>query len=201
MAAVLVWLWGLRLTGNWVRSWPGMHHEDWRYVRQRELTGRAYWLVSFLGLHFFPTALVFAGSVSIWIACTSATPFGILDVVAIVVTAGAIVIETLADEQLVAFRRSQPPAGAIINNGLWRYSRHPNYFGELSFWWGLWLFSLAAHPHVGWSIAGPIGMTLLFVFISVPMLDRRSVARRPAYAEHMKRVSGLVPLPPRRSLG
>jgi steroid 5-alpha reductase family enzyme len=81
--------------------------------------------------------------------------------------------------------------------GLWRYSRHPNYLGEILFWWGLWLFGLAAAPDWWWTVIGPITMVLLFVFVSVPMMDRRSTARRPGYVRHMRRVPALFPRPPR----
>jgi steroid 5-alpha reductase family enzyme len=80
-----------------------------------------------------------------------------------------------------------------MNKGLWRYSRHPNYFGEVSFWWGLYFFGLAANASYWWTIAGPIAITLLFLFISIPMMDKRSKERRPEYAEHMKKISALVP--------
>jgi steroid 5-alpha reductase family enzyme len=82
-----------------------------------------------------------------------------------------------------------------MDTGLWAFSRHPNYLGELSFWWGLYLFALAADPSWWWAIAGAVSITLLFVFLSVPLLDRRSLGRRPQYREHMKRVPALFPNP------
>jgi len=102
----------------------------------------------------------------------------------------------VADEQLRAFRKERRE-GEILARGLWAFSRHPNYFGEVSFWWGLFLFALAADPGAWWSGVGAAAITALFVFASIPLLDRRSAARRPAYAEHMKRVSALVPWFPR----
>lgn len=194
IALALVVLWGARLTWNFARGWPGLHHEDWRYVDLRGKTGGGYWVVSFLGLHFFPTVLTFVGSLSLYVvAMSGARTLGLLDGVAALVTLGAITIEGLADEQLRAHAQSSPPRGSICERGLWRYSRHPNYFGEVGFWWGLALFALAADPSKLWVLAGPIAITALFVFISIPMIDKRMVARRPEYAEHMKRVSGLVP--------
>lgn len=201
LVLVLVFVWGARLTWNWARGWPGMHHEDWRYVDYRRKAGAGYWVLSFFGIHLFPTVLVFLGCLSIWVAMTSATRFGPLDVAAVVLTAGAIAIEAVADEQLRAFRRSSPPPGAIMDRGLWAWSRHPNYFGELSFWWGLWLFAVAAEPGLLWTLVGPAAMTALFFGVSIPLLDRRSVERRPAYADHIERVSGIIPLPPRRDRG
>lgn len=199
IVGALTLIWGARLTWNFLRGWSGLDHEDWRYRDLRAKSGRAYWIVSFLGIHFFPTVLTFLGSLSIWVAVTGARPLGILDALAIVVTVIAIVIEALADEQLLRFVRSKPPSEAYLDAGLWRYSRHPNYFGEVTFWWGLFFFALAADPTRWWVVVGPVAITALFVFISIPMIDRRMIARRPAYAAQKKRVSALVPWPRARS--
>jgi len=199
MVVALVTFWGLRLTYNWARGFAGLHHEDWRYIDIRNKTGRAYWLVSLLGIHLFPTVQVYLGSFPLDPALTSARPLGPLDALAAVVTLGAIAIETIADEELLRFRKARREPGEIIASGLWAYSRHPNYFGEVGFWWGLYLFALAAEPGAWWTGIGALAITVMFVFVSIPMLDKRSVARRPAYAEHMKRVSALIPWPPRRA--
>jgi steroid 5-alpha reductase family enzyme len=197
LVSALVVFWGLRLTYNWARGFADLGHEDWRYVDIRAKTGRLYWPASLAGLHLFPTVQVYLGCFPLLPALTSPRPLGPLDAVAAAVTLGAVLVETLADEQLRAFRRSRR-AGEIMNRGLWAYSRHPNYFGEIGFWWGLFLFGLAAEPGALWSGAGALAITLMFVFASIPMLDKRSVARRPEYAEHMKRVSALVPWWPKR---
>jgi steroid 5-alpha reductase family enzyme len=188
--------WGARLTWNWFRQWHGLDHEDWRYVDIRAKTGRAWPLASLAGVHFFPTLIVFAGLLPVWSAMVSPAPLGVLDAVAFVVAVGATVIEAAADQQLRRYLDGRTSHETILATGLWKYSRHPNYFGENAFWWGLALFGLAADPHL-WSVAGAIAMTVMFVFISVPLLDERSAVRRPGYREHMKRVSALVPLPPR----
>jgi steroid 5-alpha reductase family enzyme len=188
----LVTLWGLRLTYNWARGFDGLGHEDWRYVDLRRKTGRAYWLVSLFGLHTVPTVMVYLGCLSLYPALTSPRPLGPLDGLAAAVTLGAITVELVADEQLRAFRKERRE-GEILARGLWAFSRHPNYFGEVGFWWGLYLFAVAASPEAWWTGIGAVAITGLFTFVSIPMLDRRSAERRPAYAEHMKRVSALVP--------
>ena len=195
--AILVLAWALRLTWNWARGWPGLHHEDWRYPLLYERAPMPKWASSLLGVHVFPTIQVFLGSLALVPALARGTrPFGRLDVLALVITAGAILVELVADEQMRAFARGKE-RGAIMDRGLWAWSRHPNYFGELGFWWGLWLFGIAAAPGWWWTIVGPLAMTAMFLFASIPMLDERSAERRPGYAEHMRRVSALLPLPPR----
>ncbi len=189
----LVAFWGLRLTYNWAVGFTGLGHEDWRYVDMRKKTGKLYWLTSFFGLHFFPTVLVFLGCFPLVGAFCGSAPLGVLDGVAAFVTFGAIMIELIADEQLRTFRRNKKDPGEIIKSGLWATSRHPNYLGEILFWWGLLLTAVASGGAKWWSALGAIAITALFVIFSIPMLDRRSVERRPAYADHMKRVSRLIP--------
>lgn len=192
----LVTAWGIRLTYNWASHWRGLEHEDWRYVDLRRQTGAAYWAVSFAGIHMFPTVMVLACCGSLYVAVTHPAPANLLDGVAAIVTVGAIVIETLADRQLHRFTRSGPAPETFMASGLWRWSRHPNYFGEVSFWWGLWLFGLAADPSRWWTVIGPLALTAMFLFISIPMIEKRMLAKRPLYAAHQKRTSRLVPLPP-----
>jgi steroid 5-alpha reductase family enzyme len=199
LVTVLVLVWAVRLTANWALSWRGLGHEDWRYVQIRsETAGRLpWWLVSLTGIQLMPTLVVFAGMLAVWPAVTVARPLGPVDAAAAVVTAAAIAVEGFADAQLRAFTRDPANRGRIVDRGLWRHSRHPNYLGEIGFWWGMWLFALAAAPSWWWTVAGPVAMVLLFTLVSVPMMDRRSVERRPAYEEHMRRVPALLPLPGR----
>lgn len=193
LALALVGLYALRLTYNWARGWAGLKHEDWRYAQLRAQTGRLYWVVSFGGLHFLPTVMTFLGALPLHAALvTGGGPLGALDWVAAGVTLAAIVIETVADEQLRGFRRRKDKDGAICDVGLWRYSRHPNYFGELLFWAGLFLFGVAAGGPL-WHGVGVVAMVALFLFASIPLAEKRSLARRPEYALHQRRVSVLVP--------
>lgn len=190
---LLVTFWGLRLTINWIRGWPGLHHEDWRYVDLAKKNGKLYWLVSFSGIHLLPTVLVFGGMVPVLYGMTSQAPLNVIDYLAIIITLSAVLIEWISDEQLIAYKKSSHEKGDFINSGLWAYSRHPNYFGEVSFWVGLFLFAIARAPEYYWTGIGTLSMIILFVFISIPMMDERHKATRIGYEEHMKRVSGLIP--------
>jgi len=191
----LVSLWGLRLTWNWVRGWRGLKHEDWRYADMRAKHGvkKRFWIVELIGIELVPTLVVFLGCLSLYpVLADSTRSIWWPDAIAVLVASAAIFIETMADEQMIAFAKIKKP-GEIMNRGFWKYSRHPNYFGEISFWWGLYFFGLAANASYWWTIAGPIAITMLFLFISIPMMDKRSLTRRPEYAEHMKKISALVP--------
>ena len=197
---VLVFLWAVRLTGNWAIGWRGLTQEDWRYVMMRDDThGRLpWWLVSFVGVQLVPTLFVFVGLLPLWPALGAPRhSFNVIDVIALVITVAAIAVETIADNQMRAFAGNADNRGRTIDVGLWSRSRHPNYLGEISFWCGLYLFGLAADPHWWWTVAGPVVMVLLFQTISIPMMETRSLQRRPTYADYQARVPKLVPLPRR----
>ena len=187
-------VWGARLTYNWIRGWTGLSHEDWRYVKLRAQTGSLYWLVSVVGLHMMPTLWVFGGLLPVYAAVAVGTePLGWLDAVAALVGFGAIWIEARADKELVDFRRSNRKPDEILASGLWSWSRHPNYFGEMSFWWGLYFFGLAASADYAWTGVGALAITAMFRFASLPMMEERMLERRPHYAEHQRRIPLVVP--------
>jgi steroid 5-alpha reductase family enzyme len=190
----LLCLWAIRLTANWASRWQGLGHEDWRYQEIRGKTRALYWPVSFLGIHLMPTILVFLGCLALWPALTNrSAQLSLLDGIAVLVTLGAILIEATADRQMQRFRRTRTSSGQTMPPGLWLVSRHPNYFGEVSFWWGIFLFGLASGPANWWTIAGPLAITLLFLGISIPLMERHLKARYPSYADYQRQVSRFFP--------
>ncbi len=200
-AFAVVFVWGWRLTYSWARGWTGLEHEDWRYVDFREQFPKTYWAVSFGGIHFFPTLIVFAGLLAVWPAfAVDARPVGALDALAVVIGVAAIGFEWIADRQLHAFVSGPREPGETLRSGLWRYSRHPNYLGEILFWWSLFVFGLAADPAwARWAILAPLAMTGMFLFVSIPLIEKRSLARRANYQQVIDETSMLIPLPPRSS--
>lgn len=202
MVLALVAVWGLRLTVNWVERWRGLSDEDFRYVEIRGKTGRAYWPASFVSIHLMPSVWVFLGMLPLYaVLATPARALGLLDAAAFGVTAAAIAIEAAADRQLRSFLRSRKDPAAVLDTGLWALSRHPNYFGEVLFWWGAYLFGLGAAPGWWWSAAGPVSITALFLFISGPWMDRRMLSRHPEFAARLAATSALVPWFQRGSAG
>ena len=198
--ALLLALWGGRLTGNFLRGWPGMARQDWRYDDLKQKHGGMYWVVSFLGVHLLPTVLVFAGMLPTYGVASMQvrSTWGLFDVFSLIILIAAVYVEWKADEDLHAFKKQG--TGGLLKKGIWAYSRHPNYFGEILFWVGLFAFALAQDLKLVWTGFGAIAMILLFVFISIPMMERRMRASRgDEYNEYVNRVSMLIPLPPRRS--
>ena len=200
LVVILVWLWGVRLTANWATFWPGLEHEDWRYAPIKTNAGKWNALADFSAIHLFPTVIVFAACLPIYAAVAmDARPLNALDYLAAAVTLIAILIELVSDIQLHRFLTHRKP-GEIMKTGLWALSRHPNYFGEWLFWAGLALFGVAAVPSTWWWVLpGAIAMLVMFLLASIPMIDKRSLARRPEYATHMQQVSGFMPWFPKRS--
>jgi len=190
---VLVLIWSVRLTWNWIRRWRGLKHEDWRYIDFRKRYGRYYWLISFLGIHLLPTLIVLMACLPAYFPITAISkPLNLVDFIAVLVTLMAVVIETVADQQLRKFLAKNVHQ-SFLKEGLWKYSRHPNYFGEVLFWIGLFLFSMNSSTITWWIIPGPVVMVLLFVFISIPMIDKRMLERKEGYREYYLRTSGIIP--------
>jgi len=194
LVASLVALYALRLTSNFFRDWPGLSKEDFRYRDLRARTGRVYWPVSFFGIHLFPTLVVYLGCLPLYgVFAASAAGFGPLDVAGTLVVLSAIAVAFVADEELRRFRNQPQNRGKVMRGGLWAYARHPNYLAEVAFWWGLWLFALAAGVRWWWTAGGAVLITLLFTFVSVPMMEKRLLVTRPSYAQYQRATPALLP--------
>ncbi|OBG77680.1 hypothetical protein A5700_18875 [Mycobacterium sp. E1214] len=200
LVAALVLVWAVRLTANWVRGFPGLHHEDWRYGMFRERAGRWEFVVDLVAIHLIPTLQVFAGMLPVYVCVTHrGADVGWLTAVAFGLGLGAVALEAIADAQLHRFARTRQP-GEALQRGLWGWSRHPNYFGEFGFWFALALFGVAASPRDAWWLfAGALAMLAMFLGASIPMMEQRSLDRRPEYQAVLDRVSRFVPRPPRRA--
>ncbi|KAL1498989.1 hypothetical protein AB1Y20_013508 [Prymnesium parvum] len=199
VALVLVWAARFHVQLPWAGWTRGLAHEDWRYSDWRpKLRKRTtYWAFALLSLHLTPTLLVFLALAPASLVALASTQRGLgwLDVVGALIGGAAIAIEAVADAQLHAFRKTDAYAqGAPCERGLWAWSRHPNYFGEVLFWLSLLVVGLssgllASYP---WMPVGAIAMYALIRYASVPMMDERSLALRPGYDVLMKEVSALM---------
>jgi steroid 5-alpha reductase family enzyme len=197
LVITVVSIWALRLTANWARGWPGLHHEDWRYPMLRERSGMPAWVSDFGAVHLLPTLHVYLASFGLYAALTlGQRALGVLDGIAAAVVVFAVAIQFVADEQLRAHRQSG--STEPCRRGLWSLSRHPNYFGEALVWWGVWLFGVSGNPGSWWwTLVGPVSMTALLRGVSVRLMDDRSLARRPGYDVLMRELPAMVPIPRR----
>ncbi len=178
-----VWYWGVRLTGNWAGTFKGLAHEDWRYTRYREtLSPALFQLTNFIGLNMMPTLLVFACMLP-GFGLYGDTGANALTWLGFVLCISSATIQLVADTQSHRFREANP--GQVCNVGLWEKGRHPNYFGEVQMWWGVWLMYASLHG-IDFLVLAPVAMTALFLFISVPMMERRQLENKPGYADYRK---------------
>lgn len=187
---IAVWYWGIRLTGNWAHTFKGLAHEDWRYTRYRQTQSPLlFQLTNFFGLNMMPTLLVFACMLPGFGLFEAGPSARWLTWLGFAVCLSAATIQLVADTQIHRFRDTHP--GQFCNVGLWRHGRHPNYFGEVAMWWGVWLM-YASLRGVDWLILAPVAMTALFLFISIPMMERRQLENKPGYAEYRKKTRILI---------
>lgn len=198
LVLVVVTLYGIRLTLNWMRGWKGLKHEDWRYTMYRENNPKLFWFINLTGLQLMPTSLVFLGCLSLYaVFFYTGSSFTYLDAIGLVICLMGIAMELISDEQLKKFRKEKGK-DQLMTSGLWSVSRHPNYFGEISFWWGLFFFALSADFSNWWMIVGPVSMTILFTVLSIPMMEKRLKKKYPEYEEYKRKVSSLIPWFPKR---
>ncbi|MEV7773508.1 DUF1295 domain-containing protein [Kitasatospora sp. NPDC086791] len=202
LATVLVTVWGLRLSAHiWWRSRGAP--EDPRYARMlaRAPEGPPRTRYALRIVYLLQAALVWFVSLPVQAAQYLPGAPGALAWAGTALWAVGLFFEAVGDWQLARFKADPANRGLVMDRGLWRYTRHPNYFGDACVWWGLFL--LAADAPIGWAfVLSPLLMTWLLAFGSgKPMLERQLGAQRPGWAEYAARTSGFVPLPPRRDRG
>ena len=182
--------WSLRLTYNWYLNWINLDHEDFRYIDLKNNNRFLAFINDLFGIHLIPTLIVNASLYPIYIALTSDSLNNLVYVGFILIIV-AVTVQYISDDQMRKFRKDDNNFGKTMKYGLWKYSRHPNYFGEVSFWFGIYLFALASGETSILLLACPMLMLALFVFISCPMMDNRSLKKRSDYREYMKKTPQL----------
>lgn len=192
--AVIFLIWGVRLTLNWAVGWSGLGQQDWRYTMLRQKNPGLWFLTNFFGINLMPTLFVFAGMIPAFYSVVERSVVNVITILGIAVCVAAVLLEIFADGQTRKFKSDPVNNGHYIQSGLWRYSRHPNYLGEISFWWGIWIIQISILD-IWWTIVAPIAMTALFVFISIPMMEKRLLETKKGYAGYKKATSMLMLLP------
>ena len=191
LIVVLVGLWALRLFTHltW-RNWG--EPEDRRYQAIRAKYDPNFAIKSLFIIFGFQAVVAWVIAMPLWPAITVKQAFSPLDALALAVWTAGMLFETVGDWQLARFKANPDNRGKVMDRGLWRYTRHPNYFGECLIWWGFYLFALSSGAW--WSIVAPLLMTwLLLKFSGVTMLEETIVERRPAYREYIGRTNAFLP--------
>ena len=194
---VLVALWALRLSAyiTWRNRGEG---EDARYQAMRRKYSPNFAIKSLFIVFLLQGFIAWIISLPLLAAITGSRPLNLFDGLAAALVFFGILFESIADAQLAAFKAKPDNRGGVMNQGLWRYTRHPNYFGECCVWWGFYLFAVAAGGW--WSMLSPLLMTLLLLRVSgVALLEKDIVERRPAYRQYIEQTNAFIPGLPRNS--
>jgi len=193
--------WSLRLTHNWMRSWSGLDHEDWRYRNFKESTGVFYPLVDLFGIQLAPTLMVFLGCLPFyWLSSSTQTNWQFIDYLWVLIGFSGVYLEMRADNVLRDFKLTNTQPGKVLDYDVWGLCRHPNYLGELSFWFVIGSAGfLGTKDPLVW--IGFVVMLALFVFYSVPALDKKLMESKTDYEEYKKSVWSLIPIKKRRADG
>lgn len=195
LVTTLVLIWGFRLSFHiFVRNWN--KKEDSRYKELKSKWGKVTLPRIYTRVFLVQAVLAVAVSLPVIAINASEIDFGLAQKIGLIIWLVGFSFEVIGDAQLRNFLRSRKKKGQILSTGLWRYSRHPNYFGEVTCWWGIWLISLGS----SWTpltIIGPITISYLILFVSgVPLLEKR-YQKDKDYQAYARRTSKFIPLPPR----
>jgi steroid 5-alpha reductase family enzyme len=197
LLVAMVFVWGLRLAGYLFWRNRG-HGEDPRYAAMRRHWGARFPLISLLTVFALQGVVMWIVSLPVQIgAGRESGPLGVIDLLGMLVYAIGLAFESVGDWQLARFKADPANARRTLDSGLWRYTRHPNYFGDFCVWWGIFLVALST-PGGIFSVVGPVLMSIFLMRVSgVPMLERSIGKRRPDYADYVARTSTFFPRPPR----
>lgn len=200
LVLVLTVVWGLRLALHIARRSRG-HGEDPRYDRMLNKAPGSRDAYAFRKVYLLQGALVWLVSLPVQAASYLPDPVGPLVVAGVLLWCVGLFFETVGDWQLAAFKADPAHRGQIMDRGLWRYTRHPNYFGDFLVWWGLFLLAAGDPVVAAMVVISPLVMSALLIFGSGKRLLERSMAERPGFAAYAARTSGFFPLPPKRPTG
>ena len=186
-------LWGLRLTLNWALSFKDLTKQDWRYTMLKEKTKKLYPLVNFFGIHLFPTIVVYLALLPAinFIQINYTNYFSYFGIAIMLL---GIVIEIVADYDIYEYhKRNKDDHRQIIQTGIWKYSRHPNYLGEIVFWYGVFFAMLPLDFFAIYFVVGAVINHLMFIFISIPMNEKRMKKRKFNYEKYQEETRMLLP--------
>jgi len=161
----VVFFWAIRLTANWAYTFANLCHQDWRYTMLHEKTGVFYPVINFVGIHMVPTLVVYGCVLPAVYALQKGLEANVGSVLCLALSLGAAVLQGISDIQMHRFRRHRD--SLFIRKGLWKYSRHPNYLGEILMWWGVGLSVVCAAPEAWYLAAGAFANTVLFFAVSI----------------------------------
>lgn len=189
---IAICIWGVRLTSNWAYTFKNLNSQDWRYTMLKQKTGKFYPIVNFVGIHLVPTLVVYA--------CTLPAVYLVLlrpelnagSIIFFLLSICAVILQGTADIQMHIFRQNK--TCTFITNGVWKYSRHPNYLAEILMWWTVGLSMVCVLPSYWYLLLGAVLNTALFVFVSIPLADGKQ-AKKDGFDEYQRNTRMLLTIP------
>ena len=194
---IAVGFWAVRLTYNWASTFYGLKKtQDWRYVMLKQKNPKLFFITNLFGINLMPTLLVYLGTVPLYYVIFNNSVINGFSIFGLIIMIAATFLEFIADVQMKNFKKTNTDQQQVMDKGLWTYSRHPNYLGEIAFWWGIFVFSFSYINTPLYIGLGAVSITLLFMFISIPMIEKKMLNTRPSsFKEYQKKVSMLLLLP------
>ena len=186
---IAIWYWGVRLTTNWAIFFTNLSKQDWRYNKYKNSTKKLYPIVNFFGIHMMPTILVFIALIPAIIG-VEYNVINIFTIIGFIICLIATTIELIADIEMYNYRKNNK---GLIRVGLWKYSRHPNYLGEILMWWGIAIIGISITNNY-YLVIGAILITLLFITISIPLADKKQ-SKKEGYKKYREETRSLLPIP------
>ena len=196
---VVMAIYSIRLTVNFIKGFHGLGYVDWRYAMLKEKSGKLFQLVNLFGICMFPTMVVYLASVPLFIyASLSFETYSYLDFIGSGVVLLGVFFELVADLQMKKFIKIRESREQVINIGMWKYSRHPNYLGEILIWFGVAFILIIHNYQLAYWIVGAVVNLLMFLFISIPMEEKHMLEYKPNLKTYIKTTSCLLLLPRRK---
>lgn len=195
---IAIAIYSIRLTANFIIGFHDLSYIDWRYKMLASKSGKLFQLVNLFGICMFPTMVVYLASIPLYVYA-SLSSFSWLDIIGSVVVLLGVLLELISDIQMKSFIRNRKSKEEVINVGLWKYSRHPNYLGEIMIWFGAALVLIIHNPTYWYWISGAVVNLLMFLFISIPMEEKHMLEYKPSLKDYIKTTSMLLILPKRKA--
>ena len=194
---IAIVIYSIRLTLNFVIGFDSLSYVDWRYKMLAKKTGKAFQLVNLMGICMFPTLVVYSASIPLFIYSTIET-YSYIDIIGSFIILLGTLLELISDIQMKKFIKTRTSRQDVINVGLWKYSRHPNYLGEIIIWFGVAFILIFNNVNYLYTIAGAIINLLMFIFISIPMEERHMKQYKSNLDKYIASTSPLLILPRRK---
>lgn len=192
LSLICVIIWGVRLTLNWAYTFIDLNKQDWRYSMLEQKSGKLYPFVNFWGIHFFPTIVVYTCILPIVFSYNSNIKVNFFSILFFVTGLLSVLLQGISDLEMHRFRKQNN--GGLIRFGLWKYSRHPNYLGEILMWWSMGLMQVTMLGGKYYLLIGALINTLMFVFISIPLAENHQADRKEGFKEYKEQTRMLLPI-------